>query len=152
MTRLLQLARRYGIDLLIVIGATAAALDVALAGDSAYAPTTRSWFAVPAVALVVLPLLARRRLPFVAPVGLWLVGAGLSFVDGRLVVYSAVPMVAGIAAAFLLGNVRDVNEARIGLAVVLGGALIIVYNNPQSSPGSFVFTPTLFAIAWLAGA
>ena len=151
MTRLLQLARRYGIDLLVVIGAVAAALEVALAGDSANAPTTSSWFAVPAVALVVLPLLARRRLPFGAPVGLWLVGAGLSFVDGRLVVYSAVPMVAGIAAAFLLGNVRDVNEARIGLAVVLGGALIIVYNNPQSSPGSFVFTPTLFAIAWLAG-
>ena len=151
MTRLLQLVRRYGIDALIVIGAIAAALEVALAHDSANAPTTTPWFAVPAVALVVLPLLARRRLPFAAPVGLWLVAAALSFVDGWLVVYSAVPMVAGIVAAFLLGNLRDVNEARIGLAVVLGGATIIVYNNPESSPGSFVFTPILFAIAWLAG-
>ena len=31
------------------------------------------------------------------------------------------------------------------------GAAIVVYNDPNHSPGEFVFTPVLFAIAWLAG-
>jgi signal transduction histidine kinase len=61
------------------------------------------------------------------------------------------PLVAGMAAAFLLGNLRDATQARIGLAVVLAGAAVIAYNNPDHTPGDLVFTPVLFAIAWLAG-
>jgi signal transduction histidine kinase len=37
------------------------------------------------------------------------------------------------------------------LAIVLGGAAIVVYNDPTHDPGEFVFTPLLFAIGWLAG-
>ena len=43
--------------------------------DTAY-PTGQQaprWFAVPAAALIALPLLARRRFPFAAPVALWVV-------------------------------------------------------------------------------
>jgi signal transduction histidine kinase len=56
-----------------------------------------------------------------------------------------------MAAAFLLGGLRDAVQARVGLAVVLSGAAIIVYNDPNHSAGEFVFTPALFVIAWLAG-
>ena len=42
-------------------------------------------------------------------------------------------------------------RAGIGLVIALSGAAIIVYNNPERAPGEFVFTPVLFAIAWLAG-
>jgi signal transduction histidine kinase len=150
-SRVNVLARRYGFDLLIVAAAIESAVEVAVRDDALREPRTAQWLVVPAIALLPLPLLARRRYPFAAPVAVWLLGAGLSFVDGRLVVFTASSVVAGLAAAFLLGNLRDAVQGRIGLAVALGGAAIIVYNDPSHSPGSFVFTPVLFAIGWLAG-
>jgi signal transduction histidine kinase len=124
---------------------------VALRHDPAREPTTPGWFAAPAVALIVLPLLARRQFPFAAPATVWLLGAALSFVDGRLVVFTTSPFIAGMAAAFLLGNLSDDTRARIGLAIVLAGAAIVVYNDPDHAPGEVVFTPVLFGIGWLAG-
>ena len=143
--------RRHGFDALIVLAALQAAVEVAIQHDSPQGPATTRWFAVPAIALLFLPLLARRRFPFAAPVALWLVGAALSFVDGQLVSSTPAALVAGMAAAFLLGNLRDDFAGRSGLAVVLGAAAIIVYNNPTHETGDLVFTPVLFAIAWLAG-
>jgi signal transduction histidine kinase len=149
--RLGFLARRYGLDLLVVVAAVEAALETALRRDDPGAPETTVWFAVPAIAIVVLPLLARRRFPFAAPAAVWLLAAAVSFVDGRLVVFAAGGLVAGMIAAFLLGNLRDAVQARVGLAVVVCGAAIVVYNNPEHGPADFVFTPVLFVIAWLAG-
>jgi signal transduction histidine kinase len=143
--------RRFGFDALIVITALESALEVALRQDPSAAPRTAHWFAAPAIALVVLPLLARRRFPFAAPVSVWLLAAALSFVDGRLVVFTFGATIAGIGAAFLLGNLRDAAQGRIGLAIVLCAAVIIVYNDPNHAPGDFVFTPVLFTIGWLAG-
>jgi signal transduction histidine kinase len=145
------LARRHGFDVLIVLAAITGALEVALRHDGLHQPRTPPWLAVPVIALLVLPLLGRRRYPFAAPVAVWLLAAGLSFVDGRLVVLAASTFLAGMAAAFLLGNLDDRTQARVGLVVVLGGAAIVVYNDPIHSVGDFVFTPVLFAIAWLAG-
>jgi signal transduction histidine kinase len=142
--------RRHGLDLLIVAGAIGAALQVAL-GSGPTAPTSSPWFAVPAVALVILALLGRHRWPFGAPAALWLIAAALSFADGRLVTDTAGLTAAGVAAAFMLGQVRDDLQLRIGLAVVVGSAAIIVSNDPTHSAGDFIFTPALFAIAWLAG-
>jgi signal transduction histidine kinase len=151
MSRAGSLARRYGLDLLIVLAAIEVALEVALRHDSEGAPRATLWFAVPAAAAIVLPLLGRRRFPFAAPVAVWLLAAAFSFVDGDLVGFVYAPLVAGMAAAFLLGNLRDATQARIGLAVVLGAAAVITYNNPDHTPGDLVFIPVLFAIAWLAG-
>src|ERR671931_141696 len=67
------------------------------------------------------------------------------------IVLVASVFVVGAIAAFLLGNLPDSFQARIGLAVVLGAAAIITYNDPSHEPGEFIFTPALFAIAWLAG-
>ena len=149
--RLGSLARRYGFDLLIVLAAVDSTLEVVLRHDPTAAPRTTHLFAAPAAALVVLPLLARRRFPFAAPASLWLWAAALSFVDGRLVVFTLGVEVAGMVAAFLLGSLRDAAQARIGLAIVLGAAAIVVYNDPSHAPGEFVFIPVLFAIGWLAG-
>jgi signal transduction histidine kinase len=150
-TRFGLLARRYGFDVLIVLAALESAAEIALRHDAAAAPTTTLWFAVPAAALIVLPLLARRRFPFTAPATLWLLAASLSFADGRLVPFTFSVTVAGMAAALLLGHLRDDVEARLGLAIVIGGAAIIVYNDPEHAAGEFVFLPALFAIGWLAG-
>jgi signal transduction histidine kinase len=150
-TRVWSLARAYGFDVLIAIAAVESALEVALRHDPLREPRTTPWFAAPAIALVVVALLARRRFPFAAPASVWVLAAALSFVDGRLVPFTASAYVAGFAAAFLLGNLRDAVRARLGLAIVLGGAAIVVYNDPSNDPGEWTFTPLLFAVGWLAG-
>jgi signal transduction histidine kinase len=150
-SRLWSFARSYGFDLLIVIAAIESALEVVLGRDEVGAPRTTPWFAAPALAIVVLLLLARRRFPFAAPAAFWLLGGALSFVDGRLVVFSATVYAAGLAASFLLGSVPDAARARLGLAVVLGGAAVVVYNEPDHAAADVLFVPVAFSIAWLAG-
>lgn len=137
--------------MLIAIAAIVSALEVAFRHDSLRAPQTALWFAAPAIILVVLPLLGCRRFPFAAPVSLWLLAAALSFADGRLIVFAYGVTLVGMVAAFLLGNVRDVVQLRIGLLVVLSGSTIIVYNDPNHSAGEFIFIPALFVLAWLVG-
>ena len=149
--RLWSLARRYGFDALIVLLAVEAMFEVAVRRDSPDAPRTTLWFDVPAIAIMVLPLFARRRFPFAAPAAYWLLAVGFSFVDGRLVTFLSSVFVLGMATSFLLGNLRDALQAQMGLAVVGGGAAIVVYNEPAHSASELVFIPLLFGICWLAG-
>jgi signal transduction histidine kinase len=146
-SRLRLLARQYAVDVLIAIAALECVLEVLLRRDSSQAPETTLWFALPALAAVVLSLLTRRRFPFAAPAAVWLLAAAFSFVDGRLIVFPVGVTIAGMVSAFLLGNLRDEVQARLGLGVTLGGAAIVVYNDPDHP----VFIPVLFAIAWLTG-
>ena len=143
--------RRHGFDALIALLAAEGMLEVALRGDSTKAPTTTLWFAIPAIGVMVLPLFARRRFPLVAPSAYWLVAAGVTFVDGRLIPFVESLFVLGMAVSFLLGHLRDSVRARAGLAIVVGGAAIVVYNIPDHTPSEQVFIPLLFAVAWLAG-
>ena len=151
MSRVGQAVRRWEFDVLIVVLAVAAVLEVAIRRDNADAPQTTLWFGIPAAAVIVLWLLARRRFPFGAPAAFWLLAAAASFVDGRLIPFPAGLYLAGMLAAFLLGNLRDAILARVGLAVVLGSMATIIFNRPGHSPGELVFIPLLFGIAWLAG-
>jgi signal transduction histidine kinase len=146
-----SLARRYGLDALIVLLAIAALLEVVLRRDSADAPRMALWLAMPAIAIVVVPLFAWRRFPFGAPAAYWLVAVGVSFVDGRLIPFLTSVFAIGMTASFLLGNIRDAWRARIGLAIVLGSAAVIVYNLPGHPASQLVFIPLLFGISWLAG-
>jgi signal transduction histidine kinase len=149
--RLGSVARKYGLDVLIVILALESALEVALGHDALREPRTSSWFAVPAIAFVVLPLLARHRFPFGAPATVWLLAAAVSFADGRLVPFAEGAFLAGMVASFLLGNLRDADQARLGLAIVLSGAAIVVYNDPNRALGNVIVIPILFAMLWVAG-
>lgn len=151
MSRLGQIARGWWFDIVIVVLAGAAVLEVAIGRDDRDAPETTVWFCIPAAAVVVLGLLARRRFPFGAPAAFWLLAAAISFVDGRLIPYPAGLYLAGVLAAFMLGNLRDPVLARVGLAIVLGSMATIILNKPGHSPGQLVFIPLLFGIAWLAG-
>jgi signal transduction histidine kinase len=145
------LLRKYGFDVLIVIAAIEMAFEVALKYGAPTGPTTPKWFAATAAALIALPLLARRRFPFAAPVSVWVLAAALSFVDGRLVGFTTTASVIGLVAAYLLGNLRDVMQGRAGLAVVLFGAVMVMYNNPSHTTGGLVILPAMFLIGWLAG-
>jgi signal transduction histidine kinase len=144
-------ARRYWFEAAVVIAALVSALEIVLEHGGSRAPTTTEWFTIPAVVVIVLALLAWRRFAFAAPASLWLAAAAATFVDGRLIVSTQAVFIAGLAAAFLLGNQRDAGLGRIGLAIVLGGCAVIVYNDPNHSTGELVFTPVLFALGWLVG-
>lgn len=151
MQQVSHIARRYGFDALIVIAAILGVVEVVQRSGSIVAPQTPPWFAASVVALILLVLLGRRRFPFAAPALFWVLAAAISFVDGRLISSTVTVFIAGMVAAFLLGKLPDAVQARVGLAIVLGGAAIIVYNNPNSALGQFVFIPVQFAMAWLAG-
>jgi signal transduction histidine kinase len=150
MERLGLLARRFALDILSVTVAAESAVVLAL-GHGPQHPYRSPWFSVPAVLLVVLPLLARRRFPFCAPAAVWLVAAAASFADGQLVVMPAGAVIAGFIAAFLLGDLSDGFQARLGLAMVACGAVIVTDNNPGRPRDALIFTPLLFTIVWGAG-
>ena len=150
MSRALALARKYGFDLLVILAAVASAVDVAFKDDAGKAPQTPLWISVPLIAVLILPLLWRRQWPFGAPAAVWLLAAAMSFVDGRLVVSSQGVFAGGMVAAFLLGSLRDGTQARSGLVIVVVSAAILVYRDPNHSPGNLVFVPALFGIVWVA--
>jgi signal transduction histidine kinase len=151
MSRIGYVAREYGFDVLIALLAIAGMVQLAVGRDSPEAPRTALWLAVPAIAILVLPLFARRRFPFAAPTAYWLLAVALTFVDGRLVPFMTSVFVIGMAAAFLLGNLHDVLQGRVGLAIVLGGMAILVYNVPGHSTSELVFLPLVFGVCWFAG-
>jgi signal transduction histidine kinase len=144
------LARRFALDILIVTLAAACTIEVAFWRRTEYQPRS-AWFAVPAILLVVLPLLARRRFPFGAPAVVWLAAAAVSFADGRLVVALVSAVIAAMIAAYLLGNLARGLQARLGLAFVMCGAVVVVANKPGHGRGELIFSPIMFAIAWGAG-
>ncbi len=146
-----SLARRAVVDALIVLTAVEGAVEVLVRGDELRMASTPAWFAVASVVAVVSGLLARRRYPLAAPVSVWVLAAGLSFVDGRLVSSAASVYVAGLGAALLLGLLPDRARGRFGLAAVLGGAALVVVNSPGADPAQVVFVPAVFGNAWLAG-
>ena len=152
MSRIRNIAREYWFELLIALMAVAGMLELAVGRNSPGAPATSLWFSVPAVAVLVLPLLASRRFPFAAPTAYWLMAAGLTFVDGLLIPFIGSLGVVGLATAFLLGNLRDQRQAGIGLAIVLGCIVIVVSNIPgQQSASDLIFIPLRFVVAWVAG-
>jgi signal transduction histidine kinase len=143
--------QRFGFDLVLVLLAVYGGYEVTRQDADVLLPGTPVWVGVAGVVVTILPLFARRQFPFAAPVLVWVLGAAISFVDGRLVPSTVSIYAAGIAAAYLLGSLDDARRAKIGLAFVLGGAAIVVYNDPSHDVGDFIFLPATFAVAWVAG-
>jgi signal transduction histidine kinase len=149
-SRIRYLSRTYVVDLMIALLLVAAMLEVLVGRNSPDAPHSTLWFVLPAIAILFLPILARRRFPF-APAAHWLLAAGISFIDWRLIPFAISIFVVGLVAAFLLGNLRDPVQAGIGLALVIGGPATVVYEIPGHSTAELIFIPLEFAISWVAG-
>jgi signal transduction histidine kinase len=147
-TRVRHFARAYWFDLLIAVLAIAAMLVLVVGRESA---RTTLWFGLPAIAVLTLPIFARRRFPFAGPAGYFLLAAGISLIDWQLIPSVESLFVVGLAVAFLLGNLRKAWQAGIGLVVVLGSLAFIVYKIPGHTTGELVFIPIDFAVAWVAG-
>jgi signal transduction histidine kinase len=142
-----RFARRHGLDLLIVAAAVAGVVEVLLRSPGSTPPG----LSAVAVVLLVLPLLARERSPFLAPVWLWLLAAALSFVNGRIVPSSTGVYAAGLVAAFLIGSLPDERQCRIGLGIVAGSAAIVALNDPTHGATEVLLIPAVFSLAWLGG-
>jgi signal transduction histidine kinase len=147
-----NVAREYWFELLVALMAIAGIVELVVGRTLPGAPTTSLWFAIPAVAVLVLPLFARRRFPFAAPAAYWVLAIALAFVDGLLLPFIGSLGVVGLATAFLLGNLRDPLKAGAGLILVLIGIVVVVYNIPGTQSASdLVFIPLRFVVAWVAG-
>jgi len=149
MNQALTYARKHALDAFLVAVAAYGAVVVALQDRSTHA--TSAAFAVVATALLVLLLLARHRYPFAAPAAMWLLAAAVSFVDGSLVSSSVSAWMAGMLAAYLLGNLPDPSRSRIGLVIVAFASAVVVYNIPDHTTTQLLLVPLQFSMGWLAG-
>jgi signal transduction histidine kinase len=150
-SHLRNLARQYWFDLLVALLGIAAMVEVALGRGHRGAPQTTLWFCLPAIAVLMLLVFARRWFPFAGPAVYWVLGAGITFVDPLLIPYANALVPVGLADAFLLGNLRDLRKAGVGLAIIVASSVIIVYNIPGHSVSQLVIVPLQFAAGWVAG-
>jgi signal transduction histidine kinase len=141
----------WGLDVLIVIAAVASAIGTAVRTDPERPDARLLVLEVVLISLIVLVLLARRQLPFVAPLALWIGAAALSFADGMAITSQAGVFLCGMGSSVLLGALKSGLQARVGLVVVLVGSTLVVYHDPSHDPGDFLFTPVLFAVGWIVG-
>jgi signal transduction histidine kinase len=146
--RLWPLARRYWFDAVIL-----AVLGIGLTGtvigrDHINGPEGPLWFDILAMLAIVLPMLARRRFPFVAPATLGVAAALTSFVDKTVVPYDGVTFLVGCAALFVVGSLPDRSQAVAGFAVAEGVLAVVVHNDPRSGLGNFVVATIIFFIVW----
>ena len=141
-------ARKYWFDLLIATLGVSAVVELIIGRDAA---STSLWFGLPAIAVLVLSILARRRYPFGGPMAYFVLAAAISLVDGLLVPSVEPFFVIGLAAAFLLGNLRNPWQAAVGLLTVVGSLVLVVHGIPVHSTSELVFVPIDFAVAWSAG-
>jgi signal transduction histidine kinase len=141
-----EFGREYWFELLIGALAVAGMLELIFG-----APTSSMWFAVPAAAVLLLALLARRWFPFGAPAAYWILAAALSFIDGMLIPSIESLFLVGLASAVLLGNLGNAWQAWTGLAIVLAGITAVVYTIPSHTTAELILIPVEFGIAWAVG-
>jgi signal transduction histidine kinase len=133
------------------MGAAGAVLQLVLGRDHEDAPSGSLWLLALAVAAFPLPMLARRQFPFGAVATMFLFGATVSFANGRLIVFSFMTFLSVLAGCFLFGLLADRRQSFVGLALAIGAATIVSYNNPSNHAGDYFATPLFFTVAWLAG-
>ena len=147
MSRKRAIVRKYWFDGAIALLAIVGLIEFAIRDEHSSSP----WFAVAVVGALVFLIVARRRFPFAAPATYWVVASAVAFVDAVLLPSIQSLFVVGMSTAFLLGNLRNGVKAAAGLAVVVGGAFVIVQQIPDHSNAELLFVPLEFAISWLAG-
>ena len=148
MKTVLRFARRYWFDALVVAGIGVGLAGIAVGQGRTDGPTGPLWFDVLATVAILSPLLARRRFPFGAPAAVGIASVVTSFVDERLVPFAFVTFLAGCAAAFLLGLLRDRSQAVAGLVLAIGIVALVVYRDPQANLDAFIATSVIFGILW----
>ncbi len=142
------LARRYWFDALILAGLGLGLAGAVVGQGETDGPTGPLWFDVLAVLAIVTPLFLRRRFPFGAPAAVGVAVVLTSFVDERLVAYLFVPFLAGCAAVFLVGLLRERAQAVAGLVLAFAVVALAAYRDPQANLDGFIATSIILGILW----
>jgi signal transduction histidine kinase len=146
--RFLRFARRYWFDALVLAGLGVGLAGTVVSQGKADGPTGPLWFDVLAIVAIVTPLFARRRFPFGAPVAVGMAVVLTSFVDERLAPVIFIPFLAGCAAVFLMGLLRERVQAVAGIVLAVGVEALVNYRDPEGNVGAFVATSLVFGILW----
>ena len=148
MKSFLRLARRYWFDALILAGLGLGLFGAVVSQDQADGPTGPLWFDLLAVTAIVTPLFFRRRFPFGAPVAVGVAVGLTAFVDERLVPKDFIPFIAGCAAVFLVGLLRERAQAVAGIVLAIGVEALVAYRDPLKNLSAFIATCIVFGLIW----
>jgi signal transduction histidine kinase len=144
----LRLARGHWFDALILVGLGLGLFGAVASQDQADGPTGPLWFDLLAIVAIVTPLFFRRRFPFGAPIAVGVAVALTAFVDERLVPKDFIPFVAGCAAVFLVGLLRDRAQAIAGIVLAIGIEALVAYRDPLKNLSAFIATCIVFGLIW----
>ena len=143
-----MLARRYWFDALVVIGIGVGIAGVIAGQGRTGGPTGPAWFDGLAIVACLSPLFFRRRYPFGAPVGVGVAVVLTTFVDPRLAPFAFVTFLAGCAAVFLMGLLRERSQAVAGLVLAVGVNALVAHRDPKGNLGAFIAASVVFCIIW----
>jgi signal transduction histidine kinase len=155
--RLIALVRSHAVDVLVVIAAVGAYVELEAMRDNYGDFQDHPPLGVPLWQLglgafaLPLPLLARRWFPLAAPVTTMAAAGAISFLDARIIASSGFLLLAALGAVFLFGWLEDARVAVGGLAVALAAATLVEVNHPGTGTGDYVFVWVMFGLVWLAG-
>ncbi len=150
-TKAWALAQRFWFDALLLVGLGLGIAILVHDQRSKNGPEGPLWFDVLSVVALIAPFFLRKRFSFGAPAAVAIVIALTTFVDGRAIPQSIIPLLAGIAANVLFGMIPERRKALAGYALTLGVAVIVVRNDPQGSFGDWAWPAIVFTIGWLVG-
>jgi signal transduction histidine kinase len=142
------LARRYWFDALILAGLGVSLAGATIGQDQLHGPTGPLWVDELAIVAIITPLFARRRFPFGAPAAVAVAVSLTSFADERLVPFDFVMFLAGCAAVFLMGSLRERSQAVAGFVLAIGAAALVAYKDPEGNLGAFIATSIAFGVIW----
>ena len=148
MKTFLRLARRYWFDALILVALGLGLFGAVASQGMADGPTGPLWFDLLAVVAIVTPLFFRRRFPFGAPVAVGAAVGLTAFVDERLVPKDFIPFLAGCAAVFLVGLLRERRLAIAGIVLAIGVEALVAYQDPLKNLSAFIATCIVFGLIW----
>ncbi len=133
-----------GFDLLVV--GLAVVSEVELWVSDVPGPT---WVLAPGVLLYTLPLLFRRRFPFLAPVFVFAVHIAISFVDPHAAGSLDTGAIALLLAFWAVGSYNDGQLAITGLGIGLGTLAIIAAEDDRVDVELAVNSAIVYTVAWL---
>jgi signal transduction histidine kinase len=143
-----RLARRYWFDALLLVALGLGLFGAVASQGMADGPTGPLWFDLLAVVAIVTPLFFRRRFPFGAPIAVGVAVGLTAFVDERLVPKDLIPFLAGCAALFLVGLLRDRRLAIAGIVLAIGVEALVAYRDPLKNLSAFIATCIVFGLIW----
>jgi signal transduction histidine kinase len=143
--RLVGLVRTYAFDAIVVVLAVGAQIEIWRLDD-------RPAALFPLGLTATLPLLAVRKIPFVAPLLVLASINGIALLRGEAIEDWIALFFTALGTAWAIGRFNGQRTALVGLVALWATLVHVTSNFAGSSLGDYLWTMAFFAVAWLAGA